>query len=113
MSCGDTLSVCSTHSVSDVNLNRVQDLIDFTVMRPYTTRRIRDQLVSELETDGEWVVTYAGTDLLGNTHSTIEFRLARCMLTGEASFAAAQKRWSTRLARRDRNFEGIATWPCR
>ena len=51
----------------DLNLNRVQDLIDFTVMRPYTTRRIRDQLVSELETDGEWVVTYAGTDLLGNT----------------------------------------------
>jgi hypothetical protein len=50
----------------DMEFNRVQDLIDFEANQPYTEESIEGYLNANLETDGRYVVTYAGTDLMGN-----------------------------------------------
>ena len=51
----------------DLMLNRVQDLLDLNAERPFTCEEIDKWLYASLETDGRYVVSYAGTDLLGNT----------------------------------------------
>lgn len=57
-------------------LNRVQDLIDLDNRRPYTCEEIDKWLKGNLRTDGKAVVTYAGTDLLGNTqYSRVPFKV--------------------------------------
>ena len=51
----------------EMGFNRVQDLIDFEENQPHTDERIECELCANLETDGRYIISYAGTDLMGNT----------------------------------------------